>query len=536
MAHKRKHTKAGVQYWIGYCRKSTDVEDKQIHSLQDQERMITQCYDRFPLTERNGRPLRLFQEARSAYHPGRPVFDAIMRMADGDEVYGLIVVHPNRVSRNHADSGAFVQRLVEGRIRCLATTSGQRYTASDSNAIFMLTLENAMSWKDSRDKGERILQAMRLRAAEGKPMGRLRAGYQTVYQPDGTKTIEIEETAAPIIRQLFQLAATGTSSLRVLTEEARQMGLRNRSGKPFVCSAIHAMLRDPLYKGYVRFDGIVARGTHAPLVSEVLWQRTQDALSSRFTAASRPKDIGLRQLFVFGNLLRCPRCGRTLCPYRAKGKYVYYECKNPTSRCRVCVPQRVLVQQLPLLLSQIVLGEEDLARLRQSLLREHAARGQDESSHRRRLNDEYDKVQREIADVFAQRRDAEALGIWDAVAMRLTRLTQRRDELQGMLSAVHDKSNAWIDTVIRSFELLKLLQEAIFHGSARSRELVLKALASNYTVEGKTLVPELRTPFRQASKRRDCPEWYTELDDARTEVIETFERLQAALSLFSACT
>src|SRR5207247_115128 len=172
-------------------------------------------------------------------HPGRPVFDTIMRLADRDEVYGLIVVHPNRVSRNHADSGAFVQRLVEGRIRCLATTSGQRYTASDSNAIFMLTLENAMSWKDSRDKGERILQAMRLRAAEGKHMGRVRAGYQIVYRPDGTKPLEVVPEIAPLIRRLFELAATGSYSLQVLMDEARHLGLRNRSGKPFVRSAIH---------------------------------------------------------------------------------------------------------------------------------------------------------------------------------------------------------------------------------------------------------------------------------------------------------
>src|SRR5207247_851063 len=160
-------------------------------------------------------------------HPGRPVFDTIMRLADRDEVYGLIVVHPNRVSRNHADSGAFVQRLVEGRIRCLATTGGQRYTASDSNAIFMLTLENAMSWKDSRDKGERILQAMRLRAAEGKHMGRVRAGYEIVYRPDGTKTLQAPAGTATLLSRIFELAATGTCSVQALLREAYRIVLRS---------------------------------------------------------------------------------------------------------------------------------------------------------------------------------------------------------------------------------------------------------------------------------------------------------------------
>src|SRR5205085_12174143 len=124
--------------------------------------------------------------------PGRAVFNAALQMAGRGEVRGLIVVHPNRVSRNHADSGAFVQRLVEGAIPSLDTTAGKRYTGADSNDIFMLTLEGAMSWKDSRDKGDRILQAMRMRAAEGKHMGPVRIGYKSVYRPDGTPVLEVE--------------------------------------------------------------------------------------------------------------------------------------------------------------------------------------------------------------------------------------------------------------------------------------------------------------------------------------------------------
>jgi hypothetical protein len=66
--------------------------------------------------------------------------------------------------------------------------------------------------------------------------------------------------------------------------------------------------------------------------------------------------LGLRELFVFGNLLKCPRCGRTLCPYRVKRRYVYYECKNPNTRCKILVPQVILVKQVPLLLRGIHLN------------------------------------------------------------------------------------------------------------------------------------------------------------------------------------
>ena len=532
MPRRCKQPSALVRYWIGYCRKSTDSEDKQVHTLQDQAVMIKAYFDRLSSTERQRYSLKLLQEAQSAYYPGRPVFRTILQRADQGEVQGVIVVHPNRISRNHADSGAFVQRLVEGKIACLATTGGQRYTGDDSNAIFMLTLEGAMSWKDSRDKGDRILQAMHMRAAEGKNMGPVRIGYQSVFRPDGTTVLEVVPTVALLLQRLFALAGSGTYSVQALAAEAERMGLRSRAGKTLSGGAIHNILRDPLYKGYVRFDGIIAKGRHEAIVNEALWNRVQAILTGRNTNTGKPKDLTLRELFVFGNLLKCPRCGRTLSPYRAKGKYVYYECKNPQTDCHVLVPQPVLVEQLPFLLQSIRVEGVDLESLRAKLLRQHEEQSKKEITGRCTLNIAYEQVTKQIGDLFSQRKEAEAMGLLAELDARLADLRRKRDELQGQLNGCHDRGNSWIDKVIRSFELIELLREAIFFGSMRSREMALKSLASNYAVEGKKLVPKLRSPFRQSSQQGGHPEWWTELYDVRTEILETFEHLQAAFWLF----
>lgn len=531
MPRKRKHQRATTQYWIGYCRKSTDTEDKQIYTLQDQALLIEEYYAKLPPQDRSSHPLRLFQEAQSAYHPGRPVFQSILGMADRGEVLGLIVVHPNRISRNHADSGSFVQRLVEGRIRYLDTTGGKRYTGGDSNDIFMLTLEGAMSWKDSRDKGDRILQAMRLRAAEGKHMGPVRIGYHSVYRPDGTTVLETVPEIAAQIRRVFELAATGSYSIQDLVHKAEEMGLRSRGGKKLNKPAIHALLRDPLYKGYIRFAGNLAKGRHEPLVEELVWSKVQAVLRSRRTSIPKPKDLALRELFVFGNLLKCPQCGRTLCPYRVKQKYIYYECKNPERACGVLVSQKDLVAQLPPLLASISPGPEDLERMRKLLLRQHEERSGDELKQRKSLNAAYEQVTKEIGEVFAQRKEAEAMGVLDAVDRKLGELRGQRDELQGQMNTWHEKGSAWIDTVIRTFELMGLLQEAILFGSMHARELALRGIASNYRVERGKLVPELRSPFRQKAKSDGVLEWWSGLYDVRTETAETYERLKTAASL-----
>jgi len=295
---------------------------------------------------------------------------------------------------------------------------------------------------------------------------------------------------------------------------------------------LHRILRDPLYKGYVRFDGIVAKGRHEPVVTEAIWERVQQSLAGRCKNTPKPKDTALRNLFFFGNLLTCPRCDRTLCPYRVKQRYVYYECKNPETKCRILVPQTVLVEQFPRLIQSITLDPAGLADLRGRLLDEHRRRRGDEVEERKTLNAEYERVAREIGELFSQRKDAEALGVLNEVDRRLADLRRQRNTLQGRLTQCHDQGDAWIESVIRSFELIELLQEAIFYGSARPREMVLRGLASNYSVDGKKLIWKPRAPFRQVHQKDDRLDWCTAVYDVRTEIAHTADLLKSAYAAF----
>ena len=50
-----------------------------------------------------------------------------------------------------------------------------------------------------------------------------------------------------------------------------EKGLRNRLGHPPRKSAVHRMLRNPVYAGVVRWKGVEREGTHSPLVSRELF-------------------------------------------------------------------------------------------------------------------------------------------------------------------------------------------------------------------------------------------------------------------------
>jgi site-specific DNA recombinase len=502
---------------IGYCRKSTDTEDKQIRSLEDQEKFIRDFYASYEKNE--GRSVIIFQESKSAYHPGRPVFNRMIDMIDAGEVSAIIVLDPTRLSRNPEDAGRLIQRLAEGKLEKVMTVSGTKeYSRADTSQLFMLTLENAMSWKDSADKSVRVSITMCKIAQGGGTTGPAPIGYINLGQ-HGKRKMEIDPIKAPMVVRLFQLAATGAYSLDALVGEAASMGLRSRptqkypEGLPLYETMIHQVLHNPTYKGMKKYMNQIHKGQHVPLVDSETWEKVQLELMTRSTNAARPKDLSIRELFVMAGCVRCGKCKqRSLSPYKVKkGSYIMYECKNPKAKCRNCINQDKLVEQLYADIALLKCDEGDHELMRKTLKAIHEKETQSQTDQRAALEKEYATVDRQIMDVFMNIEEAKRQGIFDTVSMKLAQLRMRKEELQGAINKLHDSSQAWIDHVLRSFELAKLVQRAIQIGTPDQRLAVLKALSSSYIVCDGKLVCDWLSPFKEKIEG-DHTNWLLGLD------------------------
>jgi len=524
---RKKHITAAKQYWVLYARKSSDDPKKQQMSLADQVEKGKEIYASFPEEERKAHPLKVLRpESGSAYEPKqkkRQSFQELLQMAERGEIYGVLSAQFNRISRNPADTGVFLQHMKNGTIHSfVATVGGRCSTGENSSDLFMLGVDGGIGCKDSQDKADVIRDRMTVRASEGKRMGWAATGYKNIAVVDGAKVrkfIEIDEEKAPKILRIFQVADTGIYSLVQLAEEAQKIGLLTREGpnkkaQPYSPQSIQKMLMNPVYKGIVRFNGVSVRANHDPIVPESLWDHVQLMLKGRSKPMAKPKDQQLRELFVFGSLLECPKCKRHLCPYRVMKKekqrqYLYYECKNPNTKCHICIPQPTLKKQLEPKLMEVSLTDDDLTDLRGLLLEEHEQRSAGEIAERRQLEQEYEAVQEEITGTIKVLSKAQSLGIGEETEKEIERLTARKNALQAQLKAVCEQGNAWIEQTIKCFTLFELLREAAICGSAATREISLNAIASNYSVEGEKLVCRLRSPLMQSSERRSCKTWWS---------------------------
>ena len=106
--NKEKH-----KYFL-YARKSTDVEDKQMRSIEDQIAEL-----RAFAKQENLNIVNVFIEKQSAKIPGRLIFDEMLKRVEGGEADGILAWHADRLARNSVDGGRIIYLLDTGKLASL---------------------------------------------------------------------------------------------------------------------------------------------------------------------------------------------------------------------------------------------------------------------------------------------------------------------------------------------------------------------------------------------------------------------------------
>ena len=99
-----------TQPFFLYARKSTDVEDKQVLSIEGQLTELREYARREHLSI-----IGEYIEKQSAKTHGRPIFNDMMTKIEHGQASGIVSWHPDRLARNSVDGGKLIY-LVD---RCL---------------------------------------------------------------------------------------------------------------------------------------------------------------------------------------------------------------------------------------------------------------------------------------------------------------------------------------------------------------------------------------------------------------------------------
>lgn len=320
-----------------YARKSTDTEDKQVQSLGDQIKYMTELAQREGL-HIVGDPI---SESQSAKRPDvRPKFRALLEEIEDGKIDGIICWKLDRLSRNPADSGRIQQLLQDGKLQHIQTTE-KSYFPEDNAIVF--SVEAGMSNQYIRELATNTKRGMRSKAEKGDKPGVPPPGY---LNDRLNKVIVADPENFTLIRVLWDKMLTGTYSIAKLAEIAdKELNIRTpvrgkTGGKPIAYSSLCVLFKNPFYTGKLLFNGAIYDGNHPAMITEEEFERVQQIIDPAHT--TRPKDKTYN--FLLRNLFKCGECGfaitaekkhKTIKSTGERKEYIYYHCtgKNKHTKC-----------------------------------------------------------------------------------------------------------------------------------------------------------------------------------------------------------
>ena len=342
-----------------YCRLSHDDELKgESNSISNQKRMLETYAREHGLTNTKF----YIDDGWSGANFNRPGFMEMLEGVENGTIKTVITKDLSRLGRDHLQCGFYTEILFP--------TKGVRYIAvhdnvdSDMGENEMAALKNLFNEWYVRDTSKKIKASFRAKGMSGKPIT-----SQPVYgylMKDNH--FVIDEEAAPVVRQIFDLCLAGygpTQIARKLTEqniptpgtlEYRRTGSTRRYYPDYPCkwstNTVGHILERKEYLGHtVNFKTekksykikssvenpedkqVVFENTHEPIIEPDKWERVQELRTQR----KRPNRYG--EMGLFSGLLVCADCGRIMYEQRyAKEKrhqdcYICGSYKKRTADC-----------------------------------------------------------------------------------------------------------------------------------------------------------------------------------------------------------
>lgn len=304
-----------------YIRVSTLRQDQEGYSIPMQkERMIAYCKSRGWLVV--GVYIDPGFSGSTLERPGMEALIDAVNQGKGDVV---LVYKLDRLSRSQRDVLYLLEDVFEPKD--VAFVSMQE--SFDTSSVYgkaMLSILSAFAQMERSLITERTMMGRAGRAEEGlfHGGGTHPIGYDYI---DGELVVNKEE--ARQVQEVYGLYADGYS----VTEITRRMeGRTTKHGDWSHTSTVGNVLDNPLYAGYIRFDGVFAEGQHKAIISPELDRRVK-ARRKRLRHAENSGDSN----YLLTGLIYCGSCGARYFPNRRPNKTVVYSCHSRAKKNRKMV-------------------------------------------------------------------------------------------------------------------------------------------------------------------------------------------------------
>lgn len=329
-----------------YCRKSSEDSNRQILSLDSQEKEMLALAERLGL-----KVIETFRESKSAKQPdNRPFFTELVKKIKAGKLDGIICWKIDRLSRNPIDSATIQWLLQQNNLKVIQTMD--RLYLPDDNAL-LFNVESGMANQYILDLSKNVRRGIKAKLELGGWANRAPIGYLN----DGKGGIIIDRKRSKYIVRAFDLYATGQHSIQYIADTLLSEGFTSRGGGKYHKSKIHQFLNNSFYCGITEKDGKKYLGNHKPLISKKLFDDVQAVFN-------RKANIKKQVLpFAFRGILRCSSCGCMLTAVKKKEKHIYYYCTNGKRICaehKAYITEKTISEELSTIFDNLIFNDKTI--------------------------------------------------------------------------------------------------------------------------------------------------------------------------------
>lgn len=259
--------------------------------------------------------------------------DAIQELkaeAEKGNIDILLVFLFDRLGRIESETPYVVEWFVKHGVEVWSTREGQQKIDSHTDKLI-----NYIRFWQAAGESEKIAERVATRIQQLNSSGHYSGGtvaygYRAVHkgrvnkkgQP--VKDLEVAPEEAPIVQELFELAAYEGKSAYAMAEMLNNRRLRTHSGAKFTPVHVLRILRHEGYLGYIVTRSV--RSQHLPeleIISQELFQKANEMVDMRCTANAEARKVAHKSdnNTLLAGLVYCAHCGAKMSGFMHHDRY-----------------------------------------------------------------------------------------------------------------------------------------------------------------------------------------------------------------------
>lgn len=259
----------------------------------------------------------------------RAAFQKMIEDSNNKEFQGVIVYQLDRFARNRYDSATYKAKLKKNGVKVY---SAKENITDDASGILIESVLEGMAEYYSAELSQKVKRNLRLNAEKGFfNGGQHPLGYKVVNVDMGSynkRKLEIDLATAPIVKEIFEMRASGTKILD-LVNYLNEKGYKNARGEEFKRTSLQDILKNKRYIGTNIYNGEEFPNTIPAIIDKELFEKVQRVIDKYKFAPATAK---AKEEYILTTKLYCGNCKERMvgvCGTSVTGTiYHYYRCNG----------------------------------------------------------------------------------------------------------------------------------------------------------------------------------------------------------------